>query len=432
MDFRSHSNFIVVLLIVTCIGLCLSNANDTITSTKFIRDPDTLSSNNSDFKLGFFSPQNSTNRYVGIWYLSESNVIWVANRNQPLKINSYGIVTISEDGNLVVLNRKNKVVWSSNVTHVTTNSIAKLLDSGNLVLLDGTPGEVMWESFQHPSDVHVPQMKLSTSRVTGDKTTSLTSWKSPSDPSVGYYSATLERPSAPEVYIWVNGTRPCYRSGPWNGGVFIGLPTMPNGYLFGWSVRNEDDGIVYLSYYLENQSYFGMTALTPQGRLRILWWNNKMEKMRLMAHGTYCDHYGMCGAFGSCDLQSSPICSCLSGYEPKNLEEWNRGNWTSGCVRRVPLQCEGKVSNDGFWKLENVKVPDFVERLDSVEDECRTRCLENCSCVAYAYESGIGCMVWSRDLIDMQRFSSGGVDLYIRVAPSELGTLHVGFFTTLN
>jgi hypothetical protein len=47
----------------------------------------------------------------------------------------------------------------------------------------------------------------------------------------------------------------------------------------------------------------------------------------------------------------------------------------------------------------------------------------NCSCLAYAYETGIGCMSWARNLIDTQKFSRAGVDLYVRVASSELGEL---------
>ncbi|KAJ1375127.1 S-locus-specific glycoprotein/EP1, partial [Sesbania bispinosa] len=419
MNFTSHTNLITVLLILSCFGLCLSFATDMITSVQFIRDTDTLSSNNSDFKLGFFTPENSTNRYVGIWYLSQSNVIWVANRNHPLPKNSSGIVKISEDGNLVVLNSKNKPVWSTNVAHNATNSTAKLLNTGNLVLLDGATGEVIWESFQHPCDIYVPKMKLSINKITGKKVY-LTSWKSPSDPSVGYYFATLERPSAPELFLSLNGTIPYCRSGPWNGRIFIGFPQMSNG----WSlINNEEEGTVYLTYNFPNQSEFGIMGLNPQGQLTSAWWKNRKELWRTVFQGSYCDLYGMCGAFGSCNWQSTPICSCLNGYKPRNLEEWNRRNWTGGCVRREVLQCGGEgVRKDGFLKLQNMKVPDFVERLAaSLESECRDQCLENCSCVAYAYESGIGCMVWSGDLIDIQRFSSGGgVDLYIRVAPSEL------------
>ncbi|XP_027335215.1 G-type lectin S-receptor-like serine/threonine-protein kinase At1g11330 [Abrus precatorius] len=180
-----------------------------------------------------------------------------------------------------------------------------------------------------------------------------------------------------------------------------------------------------LTYNFPNQSYFGILTLNPQGQLAWVWWNHEKLGSRGVSESTSCDPYGYCGAFGSCNWKSSPLCSCLSGYEPKNVQEWNRKNWTSGCVRKEPIQCGrlkngSVVSKDGFLKLENMKVPDFVERSESLEDECRAQCLGNCFCVAYAYDRGIGCMFWSRDLIDTQKFSSGGVDLYIRLPPSEL------------
>ena len=71
-----------------------------------------------------------------------------------------------------------------------------------------------------------------------------------------------------------------------------------------------------------------------------------------------CDVYGKCGAFGSCDSRSTSICSCLQGFEPNNTKEWNRGNWTSGCVRRTPLQC-GRVNSTGEEVGNMMKVLDF-------------------------------------------------------------------------
>ncbi|KAK7293105.1 hypothetical protein RJT34_15966 [Clitoria ternatea] len=127
------------------------------------------------------------------------------------------------------------------------------------------------------------------------------------------------------------------------------------------------------------------------------------------------------------------MCSCLRGFEPRNKEEWDVKNWTSGCVRRTPLQvqCEGPSSNqntraenkaDGFLKLQMIKVPDFADGsfLTLKPDECRSQCLENCSCIAYSYDAEIGCMSWNGNLIDMQQLSSEGLDLYIHVAHSEL------------
>ena len=71
-------------------------------------------SNGSVFKLGFFSSVNSTNHYLGIWYnnISAFTVVWVANRQKPLN-DSSGLLTISEDGNLVVLNGQKEILWSS-------------------------------------------------------------------------------------------------------------------------------------------------------------------------------------------------------------------------------------------------------------------------------------------------------------------------------
>jgi hypothetical protein len=98
------------------------------------------------------------------------------------------------------------------------------------------------------------------------------------------------------------------------------------------------------------------------------------------------------------------------------------------------LQCE-RVNNgsdggkkDGFLKLTKMKVPDLEDRSTVVEEHCRNQCLENCSCTAYAYDSDIRCMSWTRSLIGLQKFSGGGVDLYVRLAYSELGRL---FFSSV-
>ncbi|KAI3466616.1 hypothetical protein Pfo_023279 [Paulownia fortunei] len=140
-----------------------------------------------------------------------------------------------------------------------------------------------------------------------------------------------------------------------------------------------------------------------------------------------CETYGRCGAFGSCNSQDSPLCTCLQGFDPNNEQEWAAGNWTSGCVRRVSLSCEGNNGTtngsreDGFLKLQMMKISGYSSRWFGPENQCEGRCLRNCSCIAYAFDVGIGCMFWSGTLMDTQKFPSGsGSDLYIRVANSEL------------
>ena len=107
----------------------------------------------------------------------------------------------------------------------------------------------------------------------------------------------------------------------------------------------------------------------------------------------------------------------------------------------TPLQCErlnnstatstgDKVSgkDDGFMKLKEMKVPDFIILSSASRENCQDQCLKNCSCTAYAFDIGIGCMLWSGNLIDLQQFPKGSrTDLYIRLAYSEickLGWLH--------
>ncbi|WRX29277.1 S-locus glycoprotein domain - like 10 [Theobroma cacao] len=419
---------LLALILLSCFCFQFGTALDTITPSNSIKDPEVILSKNGVFRLGFFNFSDSTDRYVGISYnqIPVQTVVWVANRNQPLK-DSSGIVKISDDGNLVVLNGQDEILWSSNVTNLASNTSALLLDSGNLVLKNNEDdnGASIWESFQHPSNAYTATMKISTDLRTGQKV-QLSSWKSPSDPSDGNFSFGLEPVNIPELIIW-NNNQPYIRSGPWNGQIFIGMVNMNSVYLNGFSLVTDDQKeSFYLTYALANKSTLLYYELNPLGKLVERYWDEGKGDWGNNWLENDCDVYGKCGAFGSCDSMKPKICSCLRGFEPKNREEWNRENWTSGCVRTTLLGCQ-KVNNgsevgkeDGFLKLEMMKVPAFAEWSSPLEETCEEQCLRNCSCVAYAYDVGIGCMLWSGNLIDIQKFPSRGVDLYIRLASSEL------------
>ncbi|GLT45644.1 hypothetical protein SLA2020_194620 [Shorea laevis] len=425
------SKGMISLTFLLLLGSCLQFgfSADTITPSKSIKYPEAIMSNGSKFQLGFFSPANSTDLYVGIWYNGIDpikGVIWVANRETPLK-DSSGTLMISEDGNLVVLNGQKEVLWSSNIEKLAGyNTIAKLLDIGNLVLLDNTTGMNIWESFQQPSNVHMPTMKLGVNLRTGEKI-QVTSWKSPSDPSVGNFSMGIEPFDIPQCFNW-NNSQPYWRSGPWNGKVFVGVPTMhPDDFRL---EADKGEGTFYLSFPLRPDKNLLDLFMDPEGKLiqRFWTWADHWEDYSTVWSNAQneCEVYGKCGPFGSCDSQKQTICSCLSGFEPKNTKEWKRGIWTSGCVRSTTLQCHRTNSGkdvgkeDSFLKLEMMKMPDFARQWSAdTEDECRNWCLNNCSCIAYAYDVSIGCMSWNVTLIDIQKFSIGGMDLYIRLAYSE-------------
>ncbi|XP_052201077.1 G-type lectin S-receptor-like serine/threonine-protein kinase At1g11330 isoform X1 [Diospyros lotus] len=416
----------ILLFSCFCLQKFSTARGDTITHAQPIADPGSIISSNGAFELGFFSPANTTNRFVGTWYsnISVKTVVWVANRNRPL-IDSSGTISISEDGNLVVLNGQKEIIWSSNAS-ISTATSAQLLDSGNLVLQDNSSGKTIWESFQYPSNSFLENMKISSDVNTGEKTL-LKSWKSPSDPSIGSFYLGINPLPVPEVFIWKDGS-PYWRTGPWNGQIFIGVQDMVSLYLNSFNVVDDKQGTVYLTFTLADESSLMYLMLNYNGTLMQKYWSEEQQgwEVTWLAPATDCEVYGKCGPFGICNSKGLPICSCLKGFEPKHVEEWNSGNFSSGCVRRIQLQCERNSSSsqtskkDGFLKLTMVKAPALEEWAAALQDDCEAQCLKNCSCTAYAYSSGIGCMLWSGGLLDIQIFSRDGVDLYIRVANSEL------------
>lgn len=106
--FNIFSSFVFLF------SIQLSQAADTITpASSFIRDGEKFVSSSERFELGFFSPRKSRYRYLGIWYKQiPDTVVWVANRNSPI-IEPNAALTISNNGNLVILNRTNGAIWSS-------------------------------------------------------------------------------------------------------------------------------------------------------------------------------------------------------------------------------------------------------------------------------------------------------------------------------
>ncbi|KAL0856883.1 hypothetical protein Bca101_062037 [Brassica carinata] len=173
--------------------------------------------------------------------------------------------------------------------------------------------------------------------------------------------------------------------------------------------------------YVDTNTKLPRITITPEGSLKNFQHNGTNWELKFEAPTNTCDYYGVCGAFGLCVMSASPTCKCLKGFVPKSIEEWKRGNWTGGCVRRTELLCQGKDVNM-FHPVANIKPPDnYIFSSASHATECHQSCLDNCSCLAFAFINGIGCLVWNQELMDVVQFSEGGELLSIRLASSELG-----------
>nr|XP_029121214.1 G-type lectin S-receptor-like serine/threonine-protein kinase At4g27290 [Elaeis guineensis] len=405
--------------------LSLSIAGDTITPNTPLSDGQTLVSAGGNFELGFFSPGNSMNRYLGIWYkkISTQTVVWVANREAPLTDNS-GSLNISSDGNLIISNQAAKVVWSTSSSKASS-PVAQLLDTGNFVLKEGNNHSysLLWQSFDYPCDTLLPRMKLGLDFTTG-LDLYLTSWTSTDDPSPGDYSFKLDPRRSPEFFIWKQSTKE-YRSGPWNGIQFSGEPEIHSGNYFTFEFFVNPQAMYYM-YEVVDSSIISRFILNQSMVQRYVWFNSSVGwSLYRSIPKDQCDYYAECGPYGICNPNESPICKCLHGFSPKSPPDWNLRDGQDGCVRNTRLDCQG----DGFLRLSHVKLPDSsnstVNESMSIE-QCQETCLNNCSCMAYATANisggGSGCITWGGDLIDIRQFVDGGQDLYVRLAASELSS----------
>ncbi|RVW86346.1 G-type lectin S-receptor-like serine/threonine-protein kinase RKS1 [Vitis vinifera] len=199
-------------------------STDTITPNQPFRDGDLLVSKQSRFALGFFSPRNSTLRYIGVWYntIREQTVVWVLNRDHPIN-DSSGVLSINTSGNLL-LHRGNTHVWSTNVSISSVNpTVAQLLDTGNLVLIHNGDKRVVWQGFDYPTDNWIPHMKRTESENRFQQVPNFL--EVPNRPRNREILVRINASGSPQIFLY-QGSEPLWRTGNWNGLRWSGLPAM--------------------------------------------------------------------------------------------------------------------------------------------------------------------------------------------------------------
>ncbi|WVZ87342.1 hypothetical protein U9M48_033992, partial [Paspalum notatum var. saurae] len=407
-----------------------SIASDTLSNGGNITDGETLVSSGGSFTMGFFSPTGvPAKRYLGIWFTASPDAVcWVANRDTPLNTTS-GVLVMGTRASLRLLDGSGQAAWSSNSTS-SAAAVAQLLDSGNLVVRDQSSGAVLWQSFDHPSNTLLAGMRLGKDPRTGVEW-SLTSWRAPNDPTPGDCRRVMDTRGLPDCVSW-QGSVKKYRTGPWNGLWFSGVPEMASySELFSNQVVVRPDEVAYI-FNATAGAPFSRLVLNEVGVLQRLAWDPASRVWNVFAQAPrdVCDDYAMCGAFGLCNVNtaSTLFCSCVMGFSPMNPTQWSMRESGGGCWRNAPLECGNGTTTDGFMVVRGVKLPDADNTtvdMGATLEQCRARCLANCSCVAYAAADirgggdGSGCVMWTNYIVDV-RYVDRGQDLYVRLAKSEL------------
>ncbi|KAK9282572.1 hypothetical protein L1049_005493 [Liquidambar formosana] len=363
-----------VLLSLSCYLSFISPSHsdtDTLLQGQQLNDGDYLVSASGTFRLGFVSPGSSRNRYLGISYnggnqssyLNDQIPVWVANRNAPIS-DASGVLHIDHSGKLIISsNGASPIVFSSIQT--ASNASATLLDSGNFILRelnsDGSIKRVLWQSFDYPTNVLLPGMKLGINFKTGHNW-SLTSWVSDEVPASGSFTLGGNPSGSRELIIWWQG-KVYWTSGLWRDGSFDFLRLQGN-KIFSY-ISNENE--TYFTYHMDK--------------------NHIVSGYRMDYSGIVTAKEGL--IIGTCSITGL-----------RNAD---------GCVKETLPECR-----NGKEYFE--EITSYIEgnglKLDESDKlsvtDCEAKCVNNCSCFAFAStnDNKTGCQIWSRGM-DFKIISAG-------------------------
>ncbi|KAK6785250.1 hypothetical protein RDI58_018705 [Solanum bulbocastanum] len=307
-------------------------------------------------------------------------VVWSANRNKPVRINS--TLELTAQGDLVLRDADGTLAWSTNTTGKFIAGL-NLTDEGNLVLFDSKNATV-WQSFDHPTDSLVPGQRL----VSGMKLTasvSTTNWTErglfslsatddgfvallESNPPHTYFDATvggLNTSRGSNYVVYLNGS----------------LALLSNS-------SNSSNSQTLVSFSLATSAQY--MRLESDGHLKVYEWQSGWTEMDDLLTGFYgeCYYPMACGRYGIC---SRGQCSCpkSSSNSTTYFRQIDDRQGNLGCSEVTRLTCNAS-SNHGFLDLQDVDYFTFTTDIRNTSmNTCKDACLRNCSCKAALFRSGL-------------------------------------------
>ncbi|OWM78749.1 hypothetical protein CDL15_Pgr002920 [Punica granatum] len=311
-------------------------------------------------------------------------VVWSANRDFPVKINS--TLELTSRGDLVLKDADGTIAWSTNTSGgkeidelifaLTDKSVAglNLTEAGNLVLFDENNATI-WQSFDHPTDSLVPGQRL----LIGQKLTpsvSSRNWTEFGMLSFGFTASGLYGlvgTNPPEVYYQFDYIQVTSHD--------MGYAEYMNGSLALFVNSELNKTMVKIPSAMSAQ----YMRLGSDGHLRVYEWSQNSGTWEQVAD-LLTGYLGDCGyptACGSYSICSNGQCSCpVTGSGTVYFQQINSRQPNLGCSEVTPLSCS-ESQNHSLIELQDVNYFIFNSGLQSTDPEsCKLDCEKNCSCKA--------------------------------------------------
>jgi hypothetical protein len=308
-------------------------------------------------------------------------------------------------------------VW---YTGVSANvRYAQLLNTGNLVLKNSS-GDVVWQSFDSPTDTLLPTQHI----TAATKLVSTTEFHDPgphtfrfSDQSI--LSLIYDGPEVFDIY-WPDPDVEIYQNNRsrFNSTRLGSLDNFGSFYSSDFTdhkpLNTSDEGSPGIKRRL---------TLDPDGNLRVYSLDNSrdngMWSVSWIAMLQPCKIHGLCGPYGICHYSPKPMCSCPPGYEVNNPR-----NWSDGCRAKFHITCDGvqkveflTLQNTDFWGFDQQHIPEI-----SLQD-CKNRCLNDCTCKGFQYQQGSGSCYPKSFLFNGRTFPTpSSRTMYLKLPKSILDT----------
>ncbi|KAG8378369.1 hypothetical protein BUALT_Bualt08G0130300 [Buddleja alternifolia] len=327
---------------------------------------------NRSFTLSFI--QESENTYFAS--ISYNGIpIWRAGGDRGGAVDSSAALRFLATGNLELVNGPSgSIVWQSNTSGLGVTTAA-LDDSGNFILRNGS--FPIWTTFDHPTDTILPGQNFTVNHVLR----------------CGSYSFHLSNTG--EISLRWNNSIVYYTSSGINATDNSNLTlTSPSLSMQSVGLFSLFDQMLSSPIIMARDNDYGQVSnnslrfvqLDCDGNMRI--YSSSLNNgrgnriVRWTAVSDQCQVFGYCGNFGVCsydEVSFNPVCRCPS----QNFDPIDRNDGRRGCRRTEEIQsCQTTVlalNNTMFLTYQpEINTDYFTASITA----CRSNCLTDTSCIA--------------------------------------------------